>query len=62
VSPAGSYWAPEFRKVPLLSPPQTIIRDPVHTAVWSSLPDGAFVTEVDVQASVTGSYRFPVFV
>jgi hypothetical protein len=41
-------------------PPQTIIFDPVHTAVCFLRPDGGFVVEIGVQVSVWGSYEDPV--
>src|SRR5437867_12386991 len=41
-------------------PPHTIIRLPVHTAVWSMRGAGAPVIEVDDQASSAGSYLPPL--
>ena len=60
----GSYEPPVLVHVPLLrrQPPNTIMRVPVHTAECSDRADGAFVIEVGVQWSATGSYRAPVLV
>jgi hypothetical protein len=58
----GSYLPPVFKtdSEGSLYPPQTIISEPVQTAVWPLLPKGAFVTEVAVHESLTGSYLPPV--
>src|SRR5262249_40871883 len=41
------------------SPPQTTMRDPVHTALWDCRAEGALSDGVGVQAFATGSYRPP---
>src|SRR5262247_2061943 len=41
-------------------PPQTIIADPVQTAVWPRRPAGALAVLVSVHASRMGSYKPPV--
>jgi len=56
----GLYLPPVFKKLPL-SPPQTIISLPVHTAVGKNRPAGAPVVLVAVQLSVLGLYLPPVF-
>jgi hypothetical protein len=38
-----------------LYPPQTIILEPVHTALWPSRADGASIVLVAVHVSVEGS-------
>jgi hypothetical protein len=59
----GSYWPPSLRRPPNtpVLPPQTIIFEPVQTAVWLSRADGAPAVEVAVHTFVAGSYRPPVF-
>jgi hypothetical protein len=57
----GKYLPPVLKELPPLSPPQTIITVPVHTAVWLSRGSGAFVVLVGVQLFVIGLYRPPVF-
>ena len=47
--------------VPAVSPPQTIISLPVHTAVWLSLAEGALFVLVIAQPFVLGLYLPPVF-
>src|SRR5712692_6886616 len=61
-SVAGSYWPPVLlaKNPEASSPPQTSMRDPVHTAVWDSRADGAPVVVVAVHVSVAGSYWPPV--
>ena len=56
-SKAGLYRPPVFKQGEneSLTPPNTIISNPVHIAVWFSLPMGALVIEVGTQASLTGS-------
>src|ERR1039458_9476540 len=44
-----------------LTPPQTIILEPVQTAVWYSRSNGALVVVVAVQVLATGSYWPPSF-
>ena len=62
VSVAGLYRPPASAGKPgLLSPPHTIMRFPVHTAVCKYRAAGALaVVAVGVQVSVAGSYRPPV--
>ena len=63
VSVSGSYRPPSFSFGPSLSlPSQTIIFEPVQTAVNSARAVGAPVVVVGVQMPVTGSYWPPVFV
>src|SRR5439155_19856424 len=58
-SPAGSYRPPV--SVVDGSPPHTIMRSPVQTAVCLSRPEGAFVAVIGAHVSAEGSYRPPVF-
>jgi hypothetical protein len=52
----GEYIAPVPRGPPDPSePPHTIIRAPVHTAVWPTRGSGAPLVLVAVQVSVAGS-------
>src|SRR5712692_1808795 len=53
-SVAGSYWPPVLlaKNPEASSPPQTSMRDPVHTAVWAARADGAPVVVVAVHVSV----------
>jgi hypothetical protein len=52
-----------FKLVVPLLPPQTIISDPVHTAVWKALADGRSPdVELADHVLVAGLYRPPVFV
>ena len=60
LGPTAQYLLPPFKKPPLLTPPQTIIWLPVHTAVCQYRPLGALLTLVAVQPSMLGSYRPPV--
>jgi hypothetical protein len=57
----GLYLPPVFTSLPLLSPPQTIISLPVHTAVCTSRAEGALVVLVFAQLSVLGLYLLPLF-
>jgi len=43
------------------TPPQTIIWQPVQTAVWNHRASGAFMMLVTVQLLVVGLYLLPVF-
>jgi hypothetical protein len=61
VSVLGLYRPPVFKEPLLLTPPQTIIWLPVHTAVCPSRAAGALVVLVAVHVSVLGLYRPPVF-
>jgi hypothetical protein len=38
-----------------LRPPHTIIREPVHTAVWSVRPAGEFKVAIVLQELLAGS-------
>ena len=62
LSVLGLYLPPVFNKVPLLSPPQTIISLPVSTAVCRYRPLGALVELVAAQPSVPGLYLPPVLI
>jgi hypothetical protein len=61
LSVPGWYLPPVFKGLAPLSPPQTIISLPVHTAVCCQRPAGALVVLVAVQLSVLGLYLPPVF-
>ena len=57
----AQYLPPSFKSPPgSLSPPQTIISVPVHTAVWLRRPMGAAVVLVVLQVSDVGLYLPPV--
>src|SRR6516162_288714 len=58
---SGLYLPPVFTSLPSLSPPQTIISLPVHTAVCASRSEGALEVLVGAQLSVLGLYRLPLF-
>jgi len=60
VSVVGLYRLPVCNKPLLPAPPQTIIWQPVHTAVWYHRAAGAPVVLVAVQLLVTGLYCPPV--
>ena len=61
LSVAGSYFPPVAKSVnTLLSPPQTIISLPVHTAVCDARADGALLVLVGIQLLVLGLYLPPV--
>src|SRR5262245_8237561 len=59
----GSYWPPSRNdsQVPPApaSPPHTIIRVPVQTAVWDMRPGGEAMSETGLQWLLMGSYRPP---
>jgi hypothetical protein len=55
------YLPPVFTPIPLLTPPQTIISLPVHTAVCEYLAAGALLVLVANQLFVPGLYLPPVF-
>jgi hypothetical protein len=57
---AGLYLPPVFDQT-VVSPPQTIISLPVHTAGCEYRGEGALVVLVAVHVSVVGSYLPPVF-
>ena len=57
----GLYRPPVFTPTPLLTPPQTIISLPVHTAVCEYRAAGALLVLVAVQLFVPGLYLPPVF-
>jgi hypothetical protein len=57
----GLYLPPVFKAPSVkLKPPQTIISEPVETAVCCHRASGALVVLVAVQLSVPGSYFPPV--
>src|SRR5437667_8545378 len=58
----GSYWAPVLVRPEAESPPQTSMREPVHTAVWLVRAEGAAAVVMGFQVSVAASYRAPVLV
>ena len=62
VSVDGSYLPPVSALPEVPNPPHTIISVPVHTAVCSSLAEGAPVVLIAVHVSVDGSYLPPVSV
>ena len=55
------YTFPPVFKELLLAPPQTIISEPVQTAVWPERPCGACIKVIAVQLSMAGLYFSPVF-
>ena len=57
----GLYLPPVFTPIPPLTPPQTIISLPAHTAVYEYRAVGALVVLVAVQLFVMGLYLPPVF-
>ena len=58
----GSYCPPVLTQAESPKPPQTIIFEPVHTAVWTSRAAGAPFVVVLVQESLAASYWPPVLV
>ena len=61
ISVTGSYRAPELIGLSLVPPPQTIISLPVQSAVCTNRAVGAFTVLVELQLSLVGLYRPPVF-
>jgi hypothetical protein len=57
----GLYLPPVFTSLGKATPPQTIISEPVQTAVWKFLASGALLVVVAIQLFVAGLYRPPVF-
>ena len=60
LGPDCAQYCPPVSKPPKKFPPQTIIRLPVHTAVWPHRLSGALVVLVAIQLSVPGLYLPPV--
>ena len=61
LSVPGLYFPPVLTREgkPSLSPPQTIISVPIHTAVWPARALGAPELLINVQVSVAGLYFAP---